>query len=161
MKHNILLLLIFSAALLCATPCLAQEHSAKDLSVSLVLNSSIKQDKTAGISATLIIRNTGPNEVKVAHPGNRMAVAFIVMNSLGNLVAPVGLGKIDPPFRELTIKPDAEVKQSFPDLEFITGSALFGYKLLAGETYRVIAVYRPEGEENPGIATGEQIITIK
>ena len=90
-----------------------------------------------------------------------MAVAFFVMNSLGNVVSPVALAKIDPPFREITIKSNSEVRQSFPNLEFITVSALFAYELKSGESYRVIAIYRPDGEKSSGITSKEQIITIK
>jgi hypothetical protein len=64
-------------------------------------------------------------------------------------------------FREITIEPNSEVKQSFPKLEFLTGSALFDYELKTGETYRIVAIYRPDGEKGIGITTKEQLITVK
>jgi hypothetical protein len=161
MRRNFLTLFFIPAALLVAFNVLANQHSVESITVDLVLDSTKKKEKTGTVSATLVIRNMGSTEVKVAHPGSRMAVAFIVMNSLGNVVSPVGIAKVDPPFGEMTIKPNSEFKQSFPNLEFITGSALFGYELKSGETYRVVAIYRPNGEKSPGITTGEQIITVK
>lgn len=161
MKRFFLPLLFIPAALLIAFTVVANRRSVENISVDLVLNSTEEKVKTGTVSATLVIRNTGSTEVKVAHPGNRIAVAFIVMNSLGNVVSPVGIAKVDPPFGEITIKPNSEFKQSFPNLEFLTGSALFGYELKSGETYRVVAIYRPNGEKSPGITTGEQIITVK
>ncbi len=161
MKRNFLPHFFISAVLLFSNTVVANQHSVENISVELVLNSTKKKDKNETISATLIIRNTGSTEVKIIHPGNRMAVAFIVMNSLGNVVPPAGLAKVDPPFSEITIKPNSEFKQSFPNLEFITGSALFGYELKSRETYRVIAIYRPNGEKSSGITTREQIITVK
>jgi hypothetical protein len=161
MKRNFLPVFFISAALLFSTTVIAIQRSGENISVDLVLNSAEEKDKTGIVSAVLIIRNSGSTEVKVRHPGNRMAVAFVVMNSLGNVVSPVGLAKVDPPFGEIAIKPNSEFKQSFPNLRFITGSALFGYELKSGETYRVVAIYRLNGEKNPGITTGEQIITVK
>ena len=161
MKRNFLLCFFITAAFWAALAVAANQRPGKNVSVDLVLNSGEEKGKTGTVSATLVIRNTGSTEVKVAHPGNRMAVAFIVMNSLGNVVSPVGIAKVDPPFGEITIKPNSEFKQSFPNLEFITGSALFGYELKSGETYRVVAIYRPNGEKSSGITTGEQIITVK
>lgn len=161
MKRIFLTLLFIPAALLFAHTVLANRHSVENIMVELVLDSAKEKEKTGTVSATLVIRNTGSTEVKVAHPGNRMAVAFIVMNSLGNIVSPVGIAKVDPAFGEISIKPNSEFKQSFPNLEFITGSALFGYELRAGETYRVVAIYRPNGDKSSGVTTGEQIITVK
>lgn len=158
MKRIFLALFFILATLLFAIAAVANQSSVENVLVDLVLNST---DKTGSVSATLIIRNTGSTEVKVMHPGNRMAVAFIVMNSLGNVVSPVGVAKVDPAFREITIKPNSEFKQSFPNLEFITGSALFGYELKSRETFRVIAIYRPNGEKSSGITTREQIIMVK
>ena len=160
MKRNFLLLL-FTLSALFVIPVTANGQSDKNISVDLVLNSAEEKVNTGGVSATLIIRNTGLSEVKAVHPSNRMAVTFIVMNSLGNVVAPIGLAKVDPFFKEITIKPNLEVRQSFPKLEFITGSALFGYELKKGEIYRIVAIYRPDGEKGVGITTKEQIITVK
>jgi hypothetical protein len=161
MKTNFLRLLFALTVLLVVFSIIANAQSEKNISVDLVLNSTEEKDKSATVSATLIIRNTGSTEVKVIHPSYRMAVTFFVMNSLGNIVAPEGLAKINPTLREITIKPNSEVKQSFPNLEFITGSALFGYELNRGETYRVVAVYRPDGKKSLGVTTKEQIITIR
>ena len=161
MKRNFLLCFFIMAALGVAINVVANQTFVENISVDLVLNSIEEKDKTGTVSATLIIKNTGSTEVKVAHPGNRMAVAFIVMNSLGNVVSPVGIAKVDSAFGEITIKPKSEFKQSFPNLEFITGSALFGYRLKSGETYRVVAVYRPNGGKSSGVTSREQVVTVR
>jgi hypothetical protein len=145
MKRNFLLLL-FTLSILFVTTVTANGQSDKNISVDLVLNSAEEKVKAEEVSATLIIRNTGSTLVKAVHPSNRMAVAFIVLNSLGNVIAPMGIAKINPMFREITIEPNSEVKHFFSKLEFITGSALFGYELKTGETYRIIAIYRPDGK---------------
>lgn len=161
MKRIFLLLIFIPATLLLVFTVVANRRSLENISVDLILSSTKEKDKTGIVSAALVIKNTGSTEVKIRHPRNRMAVAFIVMNSLGNVVSPVGIAKVDPPFREITIKPNSEFRQSFPNLEFLTGSALFGYELKSGETYRVVAIYRPDGEKSSGITTREQIITVK
>lgn len=161
MKRNFLLCFFITAAFGVAINVVANQTFVENILVDLVLNSIEETDKTGTVSATLIIKNTGSTEVKVAHPGNRMAVAFIVMNSLGNVVPPEGIAKVDPAFGEITIKSNSEFKQSFPNLEFITGSALFGYRLESGETYRVVAIYRPNGEKGSGITTSERVVTVK
>jgi hypothetical protein len=157
MKRNVFPLFLTLALLLSAGVSDAQAQADQNISVELILDSAKDGNKPGNISGTLVIKNTGQTELKVKHPHNRMAVVFIVMNSLGNVISPVGLAKIDPPMREITIKPHTEFKETFPNLEFITGSALFGYELKTGETYRVIAIYRPDGEKSRGIATGEQL----
>ena len=161
MKRNFLLCFFIMLAFGTDIIVSAYQSPIENISVDLVLHSSEEQVKTGVVFTTLIIRNTGSTEVKVAHPGNRMAVAFIVMNSLGNVVSPEGIAKIDPALKEITIKPNSEFKQSVPNLEFITGSALFGYRLKSGETYRVVAVYRPNGEKSSGITTRERIVTVR
>jgi hypothetical protein len=161
MKLNFLPGFFILAILFLADTIFANQHSVENILVDVVLTSTEEKDKNGTVSALLIIKNTGSTEVKVRHPSNRMAVAFIVMNSLGNVVSPIGIAKVDPPFREITIKPNSEFKQTFPNLEFVTGSALFGYELKSKEIYRVVAIYRPNGEKSSGITTEEQIITVK
>lgn len=161
MKRNVFLLFFTLAFLLSAVVSGAFGQSAQNISVELSLNSVKDENKTGNIGGTLVIRNTGSSELKVMHPGNRMAVGFIVMNSLGNVVLPVGRAKTHPPFREITIKPHTEFKHSFSNLEFITGSALFGYELKPGETYRIIAIYRPDGEKSSGITSSERLFVPK
>ena len=63
--------------------------------------------------------------------------------------------------RDITLAPGETFRETRPRLEFLTGSALFGYDLKQGQTYRVIAVYRPAGEKSSGFSSREAVITTR
>jgi hypothetical protein len=106
------------------------------------------------------IWNHAKKDMRVQHPADRQAVVFFVTDNLGNVVMPVGRAKVDPPPRELVIKSGEHYTHEMGDLEFLTGSALFGFDLRPQSEYRVIAVYRPE-KNLPGIASAEKSITTR
>ncbi len=119
------------------------------------------------------IKNISNKKLNLEHPDKQMALAFIVMNDAGNLIQPDGIAKVSPREQPITLKPGQIFeyllsKQLFDlakekelSLPFLTGTALFGYTLEKGKTYRIIVVYRPYGKEKEGICSKEKIIKIK
>ena len=112
------------------------------------------------------ITNRSNKEMTVEHPGNRYALAFLVMNELGNVVAPTGIAKVSRARHEdVVLKPGQTFEHTVAPavrqrclFQFLTGSALFGYELEFGKTYRIVAVYRPEGKDGEGVCSKEQVI---
>jgi len=112
------------------------------------------------------ITNRSDTAITVEHPGNRYALAFLVMNELGNVVEPVGLAKVNRAKHEaIVLKPGETFTHTVVSsvrprclFQFLSGSALFGYELEFGKTYRVVAVYRPEGKDGEGVCSAEKVI---
>jgi len=121
----------------------------------LKLSATIGPDGRPRLTGELSIKNTGRIAVKIQEPTNRLALAFFVLDSLGNVVAPRGLGKVDPSLIEISLEPGATHTHRFEALTFVTGSALFGYDLPRGKSFRVVAVYRPAGTGGPGFTSQE------
>jgi hypothetical protein len=130
------------------------------VAVELSLDSVKAQDGTPVVSASLTIRNMGNASIVVQRPTNRQTVVFFVSDARGNLVAPMLRGKSDPAFGEVELQAGKELTQSFEKLEFVTGTALMGYDLKAGEKYRVVALYRPNGMSGPGFCSKEVLIDV-
>jgi len=105
-------------------------------------------------------------QVTAEHPANRYALTFIVMNELGNVIAPTGFAKVKAAtYEDIVLKPgevlEHRVRASGTDkylFQFLSGSALFGYKLEAGSIYRIVAIYRPDGKDGEGICSKEKIV---
>ena len=125
------------------------------VAASLKLSATIGADGRPKLAGELSIKNTGGIAVKIQEPTNRLVLAFFVLDSLGNVVAPRGLGKVDPQFTEIPLEPGATHTHHFEALTFVTGSALFGYDLPRGKSFRVVAVYRPAGMGGPGFTSQE------
>lgn len=113
------------------------------------------------------ITNRWHEALTLEHPGNRYALAFLVMNELGNAVAPTGFAKVSMVRHEdVLLKPGETFERTARWsgdkylFQFVTGSALFGYELEFGKTYRVVAVYRPDGKDGEGVCSKEKVITI-
>jgi hypothetical protein len=112
------------------------------------------------------ITNRSQKEISVQHPGNRFALAFLVMNEHGNIIPPVGFAKVSAVrYEDIVLKPgqtfEHAARGSGGDkylFQFLTNTALFGYELEFGKTYRVVAIYRPDGEHGEGICSKEKII---
>lgn len=107
------------------------------------------------VSGNLLIRNPSSTALTIQSPQNRLALAFLVFDALGNPVTPKGLAKVDPAFRTHILCPRSTYTHHFESLEFVTGSALFGYELNRDKGYRVLAVYRPSGAHGPGFTSQE------
>jgi hypothetical protein len=50
------------------------------------------------VSGDLVITNPSDTALTIQHPENRLVLAFVVFDPLGNLLAPKGLAKVDPSF---------------------------------------------------------------
>lgn len=109
----------------------------------------------------LVIRNPGDTALTIQSPHNRLVLAFLVFDPLGNPVAPKGLGKVDPDFRTHSLPARSTYTHHFESLDFLTGSALFGYQLSPGKSYKILAVYRPAGPNGPGFSTQEVSLEIR
>ena len=114
----------------------------------------------------LVITNKGKKPLVGLYPNMQMAIGFVVMSSLGNVVSPVGIAKVSPAKRRLRLKPKATktiwLTRRTPtgvSLPFLSGSALFGFRLKPGKTYRIIAIYRPYGSQGPGYTSREKRVT--
>ena len=158
---NTLWAALITAALLAASAT-GDKSGFDGLSVDFEL---VEDDE--GRAVVVSITNTTDEDVSVEHPGNRYALAFLVMNDKGNVVEPRGLAKVDAAERELILKAGEtfrhRVRQSVDDeytFQFLSGTALFGYKLDAGKTYRVVAIYRPLGPDGEGICSREKLVEL-
>jgi hypothetical protein len=112
------------------------------------------------VSGDLLIRNPSDTALTIQSPSNRLVLAFLVLDALGNPVAPTGLAKVDPAFHTHMMSARSTYTHHFESLDFITGSALFGYELNPGKRYRVLAVYRPAGPHGPGFTSQETALEI-
>jgi len=88
-------------------------------------------------------------------------LAFLVFDPLGNPVAPRGLAKVDPAFGTHSLPARSIYTHHFEALDFLTGSALFGYELTPGKSYKILAVYRPAGPHGPGFSTQEVSLKVR
>ena len=142
------------------TPCFAigqngQVDLPDNINISVELN--MEQDGSGSITLT----NLSKSMLTTFHPfASRNALTFIVMDQFGNIIKPMGLAKIDPAFKTINLPVKKSSFFKFRDLSFITGTGKFGYNLQKGETYHIIAIYRPSGLERPGFCSREKIIKI-
>jgi hypothetical protein len=107
------------------------------------------------VSGDLLIRNAGDMALTIQSPHNRLVLAFLVFDALGNLVIPKGLAKVDQALRTQVLSARSTYTHHFESLDFITGSGLFGYELSRGKIYKVLAVYQPVGPHGPGFTSQE------
>ena len=112
------------------------------------------------VSGVLLIKNQTDTPLTIESPSNRLVLAFLVFDPLGNPVGPVGRGKADPGFQTQTLSPRAAFTHQVEGFDFVTGSAWLSYDLSPGKTYRVVAVYRPAGQHGPGFTSQETNVEI-
>ncbi|MHC4389168.1 MAG: hypothetical protein ACYSX1_11230, partial [Planctomycetota bacterium] len=137
-----------------------QEGTEKGVSLSISLESRIENDMPV-ISPTLIIKNAGPWEATAQHPSNRGATAFVVFDSDFHHIAAKRVAKVQAGTQTVKVKPGGIYAQRFHNLSFVDGAGLCVFDLERGKTYRVLAIYRPDGKWGPGIATTEKLIEVK
>jgi hypothetical protein len=125
------------------------------LEVQLSLSATVGTNSAVKISGDLLVKNPSAATLTIQNPRNRLALAFLVFDPLGNPVAPAFRGKVDPAFQTHTLTPHAIYTHHFDGLEFITGSAWLSYDLSPDKTYKIVAVYRPAGPSGPGFASQE------
>jgi hypothetical protein len=150
---------IFALAVLATLPLVAASETEwpndVNLAVELKLTGATGTNGQMKVAGNLTINNPGNLALSVESPKNRFALAFVVFDSLGNLVAPKGLAKVDPAFQTQILSPGASFNHHFESLDYLSGSALFGYELNPEAKYSIVAVYRPAGLKGPGFATRE------
>ena len=125
------------------------------LEVQLSLSATVGTNSAVKISGDLLVKNPSGAPLTIQNPRNRLVLAFLVFDPLGNPVAPAFRGKADPGFDRHTLSPHASYAHHFEWLDFVTGSAWLSYDLSPGKTYKVVAVYRPAGPSGPGFASQE------
>ena len=134
----------------------------KTATVDLQLNlaAAIDKDGHPKVTGNLTITNPSDATLTIQQPTNRLVLAFLVFDALGNPVTPKGRGKSDPAFKTLSLGSHAAYTHHIDGLEFVTGSARFSYDLARGQLYRVIAIYRAAGPHGPGFASQETKLQI-
>ncbi len=122
-------------------------------------------------AAVITIKNLSGQELKIQHPGNRQAIAFVVMDDHGNVMKPEGVAKVDPMRQDIVVKPGGTFEYTDTQwtecaqekgltLPFLTGTGLFAHKLTEGSSYRVTVIYRPSALSE-GVASTEKVVTFK
>lgn len=116
------------------------------------------------VETWLSIKNLEDHEVTVYAPWNREAFVFFVLDALGNVVAPEGNAKVDPPGGELRIAAAGVYNHHLEPssalfFPYLSGSAQFGYALKTGQRYRVHALYRPFGTSHAATWSREFDVT--
>ncbi|MEA3208578.1 MAG: hypothetical protein QOE70_1635 [Chthoniobacter sp.] len=129
--------------------------------VQLKLSAVVDTNGHLKVPGDLVIKNPGDSALTIQNPHNRLVLAFVVFDPLGNLVAPKGLAKVDPAFSTRSLPARSTYTHHFETLDFITGSGLFGYELSPGKSYKIMSVYRPAGPDGPGFSTQEVSFEIR
>ena len=109
-------------------------------------------------SANLTITNASSKFFQAASPFARNAVTFLVSDISGNIVMPEAVAKADPPSMAINLPVQKSSSFIFNNLNFVTGTGMFGYRFKSGKTYRVVAIYRPAGLHGPGFSSNESIV---
>ena len=130
------------------------------LEVQLKLTATPGKDGHAKVTGELLITNPTGDALTIQKPTNRLVLAFLVFDELGNPLAPTLVGKTDPSFDTLSLAPHATFTHHFDGLNFVTGSVEQTYELNAGKSYRIIAVYRAAGPRGPGFTSSETTLKI-
>jgi len=130
------------------------------IEVELRLSAAVGTNGQVKVSGDLFIKNRSAVPLTIQSPHNRLVLAFLVFDPLGNPVAPKGLAKVDPAFLTHSLSGRSTYTHHFESLDFITGSALFGYELSPGKSYKILAVYRPAGPHGPGFTSQETNLEI-
>ncbi len=130
------------------------------LDIQLKLTATIDKEEHAKVAGDLIITNPSGAAVTIQEPTNRLVLAFLVFDELGNPVAPKLVGKSDPAFTTHSLAPHESFTHHLEGLDFVTGSVHQNYELSRGKRYRIIAVYRAAGPRGPGFASRETEVQI-
>ena len=165
MNRPIFLILVLGALLsvaLCANGEAADIKLPEDAILEVIFSLSVTTDTNAQtkVSGEVLIKNAGVGSLTIQDPFNRLALAFLVFDPLGNPVAPVVSGKADPGFATHCLPSGTTYRHHFDTLFFVTGSALLSYDLKPGKTYRVLAVYRPSGLNGFGYTSREACVSV-
>ena len=130
------------------------------LDIRLKLTATLDKDGHPKVAGDLIVTNPSGAALAIQEPTNRLVLAFLVFDELGNPVAPALVGKSDPAFTTHSLAPHATFTHHFENLDFVTGSVHQSYELSRGKSYRIIAVYRAAGPRGPGFTSRETEVKI-
>ena len=130
------------------------------IEVELRLSAAVGTNGQVKVSGDLFLKNPSAVPLTIQSPHNRLVLAFLVFDPLGNPVTPKGLAKVDPAFLTHSLSGRSTYTHHFESLDFITGSTLFGYELSSGKSYKILAVYRPAGPHGPGFTSQETNLEI-
>lgn len=130
------------------------------LDIRLKLTATLDNEGHPKVAGDLVITNPGGAALTIQEPTNRLVLAFLVFDELGNPLAPKLVGKSDPAFTTHSLAPHATFTHHFEGLDFVTGSVHQSYELSRGKRYRIIAVYRAAGPRGPGFTSRETEVQI-
>jgi hypothetical protein len=158
-KEEVMIRKLFTAkscALLLMLPCIVYGvGDAADTTfpngARLRLALTVKDDGTGALD----IRNESKQDMTIQNLSNRLALVFLLMDDQGNIVTPTGKAKVDPSAATFILPSETSHTHTFKNLDFLTGTALFGYALEKGKRYRVVAIYRPGGPQGPRFSSNE------
>ena len=126
---------------------------------SLIIEDIRERKNNTTVYANITVKNVGRRAVTVDRLAWYDAVSYFVMSEYGNPVSPLFLGKADPVNDRRHFKPGQTILYQSKNLGSVSGSGWFQYDFEAGQTYRVIAVYRPVGYGGPIFCSQE--VTVK
>ena len=130
------------------------------LEVQLKISATLDKDGHPKVAGDLIVTNPTNAPLTIQKATNRLVLAFLIFDALGNPVAPKGVAKTDPAFDTMSLAPRTTYTHHFDELNFVTGSIEQSYSLTRGQLYRVIAVYRAAGPRGPGFTSHESKLQI-
>ena len=130
------------------------------INVGLTLGATLDANGRPAVRGELVVSNPSDTTLTIQAATNRLVLAFLVFDRLGNPVAPQGVAKVDPGFDTRTLGARGTYTHQLDTLDFVTGSAQHSYSFQRGQTYRVIAVYRPAGPNGPGFTSQEVTVRI-
>ena len=130
------------------------------VNLGLTLGATLDGEGRPVVRGELVVSNPSDTALTIQDATNRLVLAFLVFDTLGNPVAPQGTAKVDPAFATRTLGSRGTYTHPLDTLDFVTGSIQQSYLFKCGQTYRVIAVYRPAGPNGPGFTSQEVALRI-
>ena len=97
MKKSIFLIMIL---VILVFPFLSYANNANSIRVDFDISQRLET-----YEVVVKIKNNSDKELFLAHPNQRYALAFMVMDNHGNLIQPVGIAKVDPKDQSIKVKP--------------------------------------------------------
>jgi len=125
------------------------------VNLGLTLGATLDGEGRPVVRGELAVSNPSDTALTIQDATNRLVLAFLVFDALGNPVAPQGTAKVDSAFATRTLGARGTYTHPLGTLDFVTGSIQQSYTFKRGQTYRVIAVYRPAGPNGPGFTSQE------
>jgi hypothetical protein len=110
-------------------------------------------------TVTIALTNEGTLPISLDDPANHGALMFYICDEQGNTVLPVMRGKGEArPDRVLTLKPGHRATFPVGLPRYTSSTGIFGFELFPVQSYRITAVYRPDGTRSRGIGSNEEVL---